>query len=83
MARDNDTIRATPRYRPCKKIHFWFRLAERGDEDRRENFKKTRRNLLKLKLPTVESKQSPKNAIVWTQNILSVFIYGRKTFVPF
>ena len=29
MARDNDTIRATPRYRPCKKIHFWIRLAER------------------------------------------------------
>ena len=28
MARDNDNIRATPRYRPCKKIHFWIRLAE-------------------------------------------------------
>ena len=29
MARDNDNIRATPRYRPCKKIRFWIRLAER------------------------------------------------------
>ena len=29
IARDIDTIRATPRYRPCKKIHFWIRLAER------------------------------------------------------
>ena len=28
MARDNDNIRATPRYRPCKKIHFCIRLAE-------------------------------------------------------
>ena len=25
---NNDTIRATPRYRPCKKIQFWTRLAE-------------------------------------------------------
>ena len=25
----------------------------------------------------------PKNAIVWTQNILSVSMCGRKTFVPF
>ena len=28
MTRDNDNIRAAPRYRPCKKIHFWIRLAE-------------------------------------------------------
>ena len=29
MTRDNDTIRATPRNQPCKKIHFWIRLVER------------------------------------------------------
>ena len=29
IARDNEAIRATPHYRPCKKIHFWIRLAER------------------------------------------------------
>ena len=74
MASDNDTIRATPRYRPCKKIHFWIRLALRvrslwwhnfvnnfvGPEEWRENFKMTRKNLLKLKLPKFESKQPPK-----------------------
>ena len=26
---------------------------------------------------------TPKNAIVWTQNILSVSLCGQKTFVPF
>ena len=73
MARDNDTIRATPRYRSCKKIHFWIGLAERvrggpdnfvkevvGPEEWRENFRMTRKNLLKLKLPNFESKQPPK-----------------------
>ena len=28
MARDNDTIKATPCYRPCKKIHVWIQLAQ-------------------------------------------------------
>ena len=28
MERDNDNIRATLRYRSCKKLHFWIRLAE-------------------------------------------------------
>ena len=84
MARDNDTIRATPRCRPCKKIHFWIRLAEqvRGGtgfvnkvivpEDWRENFRMLRKNLLKLKLPNFESKQPPKTLQC-----------ERRTFYPF
>ena len=69
MERDNDTIRTTPRYRPCKKIHFWIRLALimstwRDNfvnevvvpEEWRENFRMPRKNLLKLKLPNFESK---------------------------
>ena len=44
----------------------------------------TKKNLIRLKLPNIECKQPPKNAIVRTQNIsLSVFMCGRKTFVPF
>ena len=43
----------------------------------------TSKNLLKIKLPNVESRQPPINALVWTQNILSVFMCGRQTFVPF
>ena len=59
---------ATPRYRSCEKIHIWIRLALRvcggtkvvGPEEWRENFRMTRKNLLKLKLPNFESKQPPK-----------------------
>ena len=29
VARDNDIIRSTQRYRSCKKIHFWIRMALR------------------------------------------------------
>ena len=72
MARDNDTIRATKRYRPCKKItlldstgitNAWsdnFVNEVVGPEEWRENFRMTRKNLLKLKLPNFESKQPPK-----------------------
>ena len=54
-----------------------------GPEEWRENFRMTRKNLLKLKLPNFESKQPPKRSSVnaehlfrfhvWTQNICSVF----------
>ena len=45
--------------------------------ERWENFRLTRKkNLFKLKLPNIECKQplkTPKNDIVWTQNILICF----------
>ena len=93
MASDTDTIRATQRYRPYKKRRFWIRPGRTsawGDnfvlEKWWENSRITRRNLLKLRklsLPNVVCK-TPKNVIVWTQNIVSFLCAGeRKTFVPF
>ena len=72
MAWDNDTIRATPRYRPCKTIPlldstgktsaWWDNFVNEvvGPEEWRENFRMARKNFLKLKLPNFESKQPPK-----------------------
>ena len=62
---------------------WWDKFINKvvGPEEWRENFKMMRKNL-KLKLPNFESRQSPKNATEWTQNILSIFMCGCK-FVPF
>ena len=43
----------------------------------------TRKNIFKLKLPNIDCKQPHNNALVWTQNICSIFMCGRKTSVLF
>ena len=43
----------------------------------------TRKNVFKLKLPNIDCKQPHNNALVWTQNICSVFMCRCKAFVPF
>ena len=87
MARDNDTIRATPRYRPCKTIPlldstgktsaWWDNFVNEvvGPEEWRENFRMARKNFLKLKLPNFVSVDAEHlfRFHVWTQNICSVF----------
>ena len=54
-------------------------------EEWRENFRMSRGNYhgLNVLLTGACLKRDKAVAIVWTQNILSVFICGRKTFVPF
>ena len=61
-------------------------------EECRENFRMSRGNYhgLNVLLTGACSKRDKavvppikRNAVVWTQNILSVFMCGRKTFVPF
>ena len=82
MARNNDTKRATPHYRPCKKIHFWIRLAERvrGVTKKEPSKEKIAMQTLNVKnhIKTPKKRYSV-GALhfirfhVWTQNICSVF----------
>ena len=72
MARDNDTIRATPRSSALQEdtlldstgrtSAWWDNFVNEVvvPEEWRENFRMTRKNLLKLKLPSFERKQPPK-----------------------
>ena len=72
MARDNDTIRTTPRLSALQEdtlldstgttSAWWDNFVNEVvvPEEWRENFRKPRKNLLKLKLPNFECKQPPK-----------------------
>ena len=75
MTRDNDTIRATPCTLSVlqedtildstgRTSAWWDNFINIlvGPEEWRENFRMTRKNLFKLKLPNIECKQPHKNA---------------------